>query len=146
MQVYFPIEFHIIDREVPRWSQRWIWLQLLSMLCLIISVASGIGSVAAALLGLGIMLITNVVSWKECLSNNAAWDTLTWFAALIGMASYLNKYGFIKWFSDQVSSCRLSARTTKRFNYRYLQLFGLFVRNHTPTLDAIRCLHIRESL
>ena len=63
----------------------------------------GIGSVAAALLGLGIMLITNVVTWKECLSNNAAWDTLTWFAALIGMASYLNKYGFIKWFSDQVT-------------------------------------------
>ena len=22
------------------------------------------------------MLITNVVTWKECLSNNAAWDTL----------------------------------------------------------------------
>jgi di/tricarboxylate transporter len=64
----------------------------------------GIGAVAAALLGLGIMLITNVVTWKECLSNNAAWDTLAWFAALIGMASYLNKYGFIKWFSDQVNS------------------------------------------
>ncbi len=31
-----------------------------------------------------------------------AWDTLTWFAALIGMASYLNKYGFIKWFSGKV--------------------------------------------
>lgn len=62
----------------------------------------GVNSVAAALLGLGIMLITNVVTWKECLSNNGAWDTLTWFAALIGMASYLNKYGFIKWFSDQV--------------------------------------------
>ena len=42
------------------------------------------------------------VTWKECLSNNAAWDTLTWFAALIGMASYLNKYGFIKWFSSKV--------------------------------------------
>ena len=45
------------------------------------------------------------VTWKECLSNNAAWDTLTWFAALIGMASYLNKYGFIKWFSGKVSLC-----------------------------------------
>ena len=42
------------------------------------------------------------VTWKESLSNNAAWDTLTWFAALIGMASYLNKYGFIAWFSNQV--------------------------------------------
>jgi hypothetical protein len=42
------------------------------------------------------------VTWKESLDNNAAWDTLTWFAALIGMASYLNKYGFIAWFSNQV--------------------------------------------
>ena len=65
----------------------------------------GVNSVAAALLGLGIMLITNVITWKECLGNNGAWDTLTWFAALIGMASYLNKYGFIKWFSDQVGPC-----------------------------------------
>ena len=50
------------------------------------------------------MLVLEQVTWKECLSNNAAWDTLTWFAALIGMASYLNKYGFIKWFSGKVSS------------------------------------------
>lgn len=32
-----------------------------------------------------------MISWKECLNNNAAWDTLTWFAALIAMAAYLNK-------------------------------------------------------
>jgi di/tricarboxylate transporter len=31
-----------------------------------------------------------------------AWDTLTWFAALIAMAAYLNKLGFIGWFSSQV--------------------------------------------
>ena len=43
-----------------------------------------------------------VVSWKQCLSDNQAWDTLTWFAALIAMAAYLNKFGFIAWFSDKV--------------------------------------------
>jgi di/tricarboxylate transporter len=42
-----------------------------------------------------------VVSWKQCLSDNQAWDTLTWFAALIAMAAYLNKFGFIAWFSDK---------------------------------------------
>lgn len=62
----------------------------------------GINAVAAALTGLAILLITGVVSWKQCLSDNQAWDTLTWFAALIAMAAYLNKYGFISWFSDQV--------------------------------------------
>jgi anion transporter len=62
----------------------------------------GINAVAAALTGLSILLITGVVSWKQCLSDNQAWDTLTWFAALIAMAAYLNKYGFISWFSNQV--------------------------------------------
>lgn len=64
--------------------------------------AIGVNSVAAAIVGLTILLVTGVVSWKQCLSNNGAWDTLTWFAALIAMASYLNKFGFIPWFSEQV--------------------------------------------
>jgi len=62
----------------------------------------GISSVAAAITGLTMLLVTGVVSWKECLSNNAAWDTLTWFAALIAMASYLKEFGFIPWFSSKV--------------------------------------------
>jgi anion transporter len=62
----------------------------------------GVNAVAAALTGLSILLITGVVSWKQCLSDNQAWDTLTWFAALIAMAAYLNKFGFITWFSNQV--------------------------------------------
>ena len=56
---------------------------------------------AAALTGLSILLVTGVVSWKQCLSDNQAWDTLTWFAALIAMAAHLNKFGFITWFSDK---------------------------------------------
>ena len=48
-----------------------------------------------------------MVSWKQCLSDNQAWDTLTWFAALIAMAAYLNKYGFITWVSDKVGAVYL---------------------------------------
>merc|ERR1711924_428825 len=33
-----------------------------------------------------------------------AWDTFTWFAALIAMAGCLSKFGFISWFSDGVVS------------------------------------------
>jgi di/tricarboxylate transporter len=36
------------------------------------------------------------------LAEGPAWDTLTWFAALIAMAGYLNTYGIVNWFSDQV--------------------------------------------
>ena len=66
--------------------------------------AIGVNAVAAALLGLSVLLITNVTTWKECLSNNGAWDTYVWFAALISMATFLNKFGFISWFSNEVGS------------------------------------------
>jgi anion transporter len=62
----------------------------------------GISSVAAALVGLTILLVTGVLTWKECLAEGPAWDTLTWFAALIAMAACLNTFGLIPWFSKQV--------------------------------------------
>lgn len=62
----------------------------------------GIDAVTSAILGLAVLLITGVVTWKECLGEGVAWDTLTWFAALIAMAGYLNKYGLISWFSQTV--------------------------------------------
>ncbi|CAJ1933212.1 unnamed protein product [Sphenostylis stenocarpa] len=61
-----------------------------------------IDAVSAAILGLSVLLVTGVVTWKECLAEGVAWDTLTWFAALIAMAGYLNKYGLISWFSQTV--------------------------------------------
>ena len=64
----------------------------------------GINAVAAALSGLTILLVTGVISWKECLNENGAWNTFTWFAALISMAGCLNKFGLIPWFSQQVVS------------------------------------------
>lgn len=64
--------------------------------------ALNVDAVTAAILGLSVLLITGVVTWKECLAESVAWDTLTWFAALIAMAGYLNKYGLISWFSQTV--------------------------------------------
>uniref|UniRef100_A0A803PTQ4 Dicarboxylate transporter 1, chloroplastic n=1 Tax=Cannabis sativa TaxID=3483 RepID=A0A803PTQ4_CANSA len=61
-----------------------------------------VDAVTAAIVGLSILLVSGVVTWKECLGESVAWDTLTWFAALIAMAGYLNKYGLIAWFSQTV--------------------------------------------
>ncbi|CAH9102951.1 unnamed protein product [Cuscuta europaea] len=61
-----------------------------------------VDAVTAAIIGLSILMVTGVVTWKECLAESVAWDTLTWFAALIAMAGYLNKYGLISWFSETV--------------------------------------------
>lgn len=62
-----------------------------------------VASVVAAMLGLSLLLLFGVLDWDDCLSEKAAWDTLTWFAVLIGMANQLNTLGIIKWISDNVA-------------------------------------------
>ncbi|GMH40105.1 hypothetical protein BSKO_08009 [Bryopsis sp. KO-2023] len=60
-------------------------------------------SVTAALVGVSALLVTRVLSWDECLSNKNAWNTMAWFAILIGMATQLRNLGVIGVFSDWVA-------------------------------------------
>ncbi|GER40316.1 amino acid transporter [Striga asiatica] len=46
LTVYFPVEMYIAAKRIPRWSTRWISLEILSATCLAVSVAAGAGSVA----------------------------------------------------------------------------------------------------
>ncbi|MCU4378968.1 anion permease [Acinetobacter haemolyticus] len=57
-----------------------------------------------AFIGLGLLLITGVLTWEDILTQKSAWDTITWFAALVMMATYLNKLGLIAWFSGVLES------------------------------------------
>lgn len=59
-------------------------------------------STAVAFLGLSVLLLTKVLTWEDVLKEKAAWDTVTWFAALVMMATYLQKLGLIKWFSSVI--------------------------------------------
>jgi DASS family divalent anion:Na+ symporter len=54
---------------------------------------------AAAFVGLGLLLLSGVLSWEDVLREKSAWDTVVWFSALVMMATYLNKLGLIGWFS-----------------------------------------------
>ncbi|KGN54544.1 amino acid permease 3 [Cucumis sativus] len=49
LTVYFPVEMYIAQKKIPKWSTRWISLQILSMACLIISIAAAAGSVAGVI-------------------------------------------------------------------------------------------------
>ncbi|PIM97053.1 hypothetical protein CDL12_30484 [Handroanthus impetiginosus] len=46
LTVYFPVEMYIVQKRIPKWSARWISLQILSMACLVISIAALVGSFA----------------------------------------------------------------------------------------------------
>ncbi|KAA8531146.1 hypothetical protein F0562_005940 [Nyssa sinensis] len=52
LTVYFPIEMYIAQKKIPKWSTRWICLQMLSIACLIISIAAAAGSIAGVVLDL----------------------------------------------------------------------------------------------
>lgn len=65
--------------------------------------ALGIASVVAAMLGLSILLLLGVLDWEDCLSEKSAWDTLAWFAVLVGMAGQLTNLGIVTWMSNCVA-------------------------------------------
>ncbi|XP_010272978.1 PREDICTED: dicarboxylate transporter 2.1, chloroplastic-like [Nelumbo nucifera] len=65
--------------------------------------ALGIASIVAAMLGLSILLLLGVLDWDDCLSEKSAWDTLAWFAVLVGMAGQLTNLGIVAWMSDCVA-------------------------------------------
>jgi len=64
----------------------------------------GIDGTTAALVGLGLLLITGVLQWSDVLSEANAWDVLFWTGTLIMMAGFLNKMGMIPWFSKVMAA------------------------------------------
>ena len=65
------------------------------------------------------LLVEGVLEWKDCLSYTPAWDTLAWFAILVGMSQAMNEMGIITFFADQVGT------TLTSMNLPWPALFGL---------------------
>jgi DASS family divalent anion:Na+ symporter len=59
-------------------------------------------SAVAALVGLTILLLTGVLTWKDILAESGAWDTFIWLSTLVMMATFLNKLGLVGWFSGTI--------------------------------------------
>ncbi|KAK4388800.1 Amino acid permease 8 [Sesamum angolense] len=45
LTVYFPIEIYIAKNNIRRWSRRWLGLQLINSVCLLVAVAAACGSI-----------------------------------------------------------------------------------------------------
>ncbi|XP_057973405.1 amino acid permease 3-like [Malania oleifera] len=52
LTVYFPVEMYIVQKKIPKWSTRWVCLQILSFACLVVTVAAAAGSIAGVVLDL----------------------------------------------------------------------------------------------
>ncbi len=78
------------------------WIMLFTFITLIIlwifGNSIGVHGTTAGIIGLSVLLVSGVLTWNDVVSEKGAWDTLVWFAALVMMATYLNKLGMIGWF------------------------------------------------
>ncbi|XP_057525872.1 dicarboxylate transporter 2, chloroplastic-like [Amaranthus tricolor] len=79
----------------------------------------GVSSVVAAMLGLSVLLLLGVLDWNDCLNEKSAWDTLAWFAVLVGMAGQLTNLGIVSWMSCSV------ANGLKSMNLNWPAAFGI---------------------
>lgn len=64
--------------------------------------AFSINATTTAFIGLSTLILTGVLTWEDILKEKSAWDTIVWFAALVMMATYLNKLGLVSWFSSSI--------------------------------------------
>ena len=64
----------------------------------------GVHSTTAALVGLSLLLLMGVLTWEDVKAEKGAWDTLIWFATLMGLANQLRIQGFTAWVGDNVAT------------------------------------------
>jgi len=81
--------------------------------------ALDIPAVLAAMIALSGMLLSGVLSWRDCLNYTPAWDTLVWFSVLVSMCSGLSSSGLVGRMADMVAGAMAGA------NMHWLAAFGV---------------------
>lgn len=88
----------------PMKTNEWIMLGTFVLLIVLWIAGPFIGMKATvgAMIGLVILLSTGILKWKDILEETSAWDTFIWFATLVTLSGFLNKFGLTTWFSQAV--------------------------------------------
>ena len=55
-----------------------------------------------ALVGIGVMLLTGVITWSDIMGERNAWSTFIWYGGLVNMATAVGETGLTKVFADKV--------------------------------------------
>ncbi len=63
----------------------------------------GVNSTVAAIAVLCLLVLTNVITWEDVITNKAAFNIFIWFATLVAMAGGLKEVGFLKWAAGLIS-------------------------------------------
>jgi len=106
------------------------WIMLFTFIALIVlwifGSSIGVHGTTAGILGLSALLVTRVLTWEDVIGEKGAWDTLVWFAALVMMATYLNKLGMIGWFGSTMEKSISGISWTTAFPV----IIGIYFYSH----------------
>ena len=86
-------------------TKEWLMLGIFGIM-LTLWMAEGffhIHTTTVAFLGVALCLVCDIVTLDDILNEREAWHTLLWLSVLITMSTYLQKFGFIAWFSGSLA-------------------------------------------
>jgi len=63
----------------------------------------GVNGTTAAIAVLCLLVLSNVITWEDVITNKGAVNVFIWFATLVAMAAGLKKVGFLKWAAGLIS-------------------------------------------
>jgi len=78
-------------------------LGILALVMWIFGKQIGVNGTTAALAVLCLLVLSNVITWEDVITNKGAFNVFIWFATLVAMASGLKKVGFLKWAAGLIS-------------------------------------------
>ena len=64
----------------------------------------GINYAVVAMVGICVLLLTNVLEWEDLISERSAWDVFIWYGGLVRMAEALGETGITKRFAESSAS------------------------------------------
>jgi len=88
----------------PLRPAEWIMLATFGLLLTlwILGPTLGVDATVAALVGLSILLATDVLNWDDILKESNAWHTFIWLSTLLMMSTFLTEFGMMTWFGNHI--------------------------------------------
>lgn len=118
-------------------SEKWmLGVFGLALLLWVTETLTGIDATVTAFIALVVLLLSGVLTWTDVKNESGAWDTLTWFAVLVMMASQLNELGFIPWLSETI------ARSVQGFSWPVILVILLLAYHYSHYLFASATAHV----
>ncbi|MBZ7994682.1 DASS family sodium-coupled anion symporter [Campylobacter canadensis] len=86
--------------KMGKMSKKEYLMLFLALFALLFWIFSSVDACAVALSVMIALVIFNIITWNDLLSNKAAWNILAWFGSLITLAGGLSNVGFLSYISS----------------------------------------------